>query len=83
MILVINVRLGTVKLSHCTFCVKLTFLRLNLRMIPDYYIALAVHYEFSQNAFHSHNCLGEEYQRVPSCHFKEEGPKRLCEKVTK
>lgn len=64
--------LGTVKLSHCTYCVKLTLLRLNLKMIPDFYIAFAVYYVFSQTASNSHNCLSAEYQRVSSRHFKEE-----------
>lgn len=41
-------------------------------MIPDFYIAFAVYYVFSQTASNSHNCLSAEYQRVSSCHFEEE-----------
>lgn len=47
--------LGTVKLSHCTYYVKLTLLKLNLK-ISNFYTAFAVYYIFSQNAPNSYNC---------------------------
>lgn len=55
--------LGTVKLSHCTYYVKLTLLKLNLK-ISNFYTAFAVYYIFSQNAPNSYNCLSEEHKSI-------------------